>query len=1186
MVPCIREFIHPFRDSYTNTHIKNLLARTISAFSTQIFEMILPFCFVWIMLALKNSLAVQKPSSTSKGSRSSTNSTMYQQETPSTRGIQIPEVIPDDLRAIIPFSYYDYVTVLQARRTCRKRNDNRYEITGLYNFGRNWQVPFMKCDPRKCRYNNQDAVPFCEYSFLAVAPSTTDDIGGRTRAEQFQQYMYQIWPVLQPTSSSSSSSSSTVTDGTSSNYTLPFNFDFVQIFENERAIEEYITRDDYGMTMNTPKMSMGIVFTGNSSTDYRYTIRQNSTNLNTPASKIEGKPVSITTPPTNRLFNDYARTDVETCARHPTDAKFGWMDDSCTGLYFYNGVIATQRLVGDFILYVTGAAQTGYSVSDGGVSFVQFPQKTLVVSGFFTTVKDTAPLLILLGLLFPVASMIGYIVQEKQLRQKELMKMMSVTESDIEWSWFITFASFNIVSAMCAAVLSSVLYAHSETFLLCVFWILTLLATTTYCMAIATITSKTSRAVLIGLLVFFSGVFFTLVADYENGHPQVLGLLCLHPATAFAYGIKILGNLEDLNIGLVQDTLHYSGGRSGLSMMKLITYLSIDVVLWGVLSWYLNRIITPDFGQALPFWFPFNMKYWIPNRCKINDRDGAKLHSSASTRDYSDSSIPSEPVSETLKDQARLGKCIEIESLKKNYGDTAAVNGLTLSMYCGQITALLGHNGAGKTTTINILTGTTAPTSGHAIVAGKNVLTEISEIRQDIGVCLQHDCLFPNLTVREHVQFFARLKGLYSKVTIEEAEQQVDQTLMDVALSEKRNTLSRKLSGGMKRKLSVAIAFCGGSKVVLLDEPTSGMDPFSRRFTWNVIRKYRRERVIVLTTHNMDEAEVLGDRIAIMGEGRLRCVGSSLFLKKNFGVGYQLTIDRGQPRTHHTLDSKSEISAVLADEGHNKFETNHETTLTRMVQDSVKEAVLLSSVGSEIIYRLPMNATPSFPLLFLQLDELVSSSTINCYGVSITTLNEVFLVASRGEIPANPTSESSTDCEDLEVYDIDQESCEAMENDVEQISQYKNESEYFFFRHVVSLMKKRELNFRRDRKAWICTTIVPSVFVFVGFFIIAFLRPDLNMEPLVLNPDDYNSGIGLDLISYNNPDSPFTCQPGICSHREGYYTDKETNESYSYCGYSVKLGITPEGFTPTNQTCTVSDSSSIMSAIESDNVTI
>lgn len=117
--------------------------------------------------------------------------------------------------------------------------------------------------------------------------------------------------------------------------------------------------------------------------------------------------------------------------------------------------------------------------------------------------------------------------------------------------------------------------------------------------------------------------------------------------------------------------------------------------------------------------------------------------------------------------------------------------------------------------------------------------------------CYQ-DCLFPLLTVQEHIQFFSRLKGLYAKYSRAEVEAKILKSIEDVALLEKRNTFSKNLSGGMKRKLSLAIAFCGESKTVLLDEPTSGMDPFSRRFTWNVIRQYRQDRCIVLTTHFMD----------------------------------------------------------------------------------------------------------------------------------------------------------------------------------------------------------------------------------------------------------------------------------------------------------------------------------------------
>lgn len=113
-----------------------------------------------------------------------------------------------------------------------------------------------------------------------------------------------------------------------------------------------------------------------------------------------------------------------------------------------------------------------------------------------------------------------------------------------------------------------------------------------------------------------------------------------------------------------------------------------------------------------------------------------------------------------------------------------------------------------------MLTGMLAPTEGYATVAGKDIRTQMTQIRQEIGICLQHDCLFPNLTVQEHLHFFARLKGLFSRCTKAEAQEKIKQSIMDVALYEKRNTLSKNLSGGMKRKLSVAIAFCGDSKTV------------------------------------------------------------------------------------------------------------------------------------------------------------------------------------------------------------------------------------------------------------------------------------------------------------------------------------------------------------------------------------
>merc|ERR1712226_475819 len=442
--------------------------------------------------------------------------------------------------------------------------------------------------------------------------------------------------------------------------------------------------------------------------------------------------------------------------------------------------------------------------------------------------------------------------------------------------------------------------------------------------------------------------------------------------------------------------------------------------------------------------------------------------------------------------------------------------------YSGQITALLGHNGAGKTTTIGMLTGALAPTSGTAIVAGKDVKSQLSEIREDIGICLQHDCLFPLLTVKEHIQFFSRVKGLYQNKSKSEAEDMIDQAMRDVALHEKRNTQSRKLSGGMKRKLSVAIAFCGGSKVVLLDEPTSGMDPFSRRFTWNVIRQYRQDRCIILTTHFMDEADILGDRIAIMAEGQLRCCGSSLFLKNHYGVGYQLTIERN----------------------HEDSDDGRKKKLKEIVTGNVEGAVLLSDVGTELSFRLPVGAASQFTPMFEGLDKEIDEGVVSTYGVSITTLDEVFLLVARGgSAEKKEAYKSSTRISGTATVEADEAEKSAR-------SRMDLEKSNLFNTHVGSMFRKRAAFFRRDKKAWCCTTILPSLFVLFGFVIFRISEGDETYGALKLSLDDFNEDIKegpRNPVIFNEANSSYTCWSGECAYTP-VIESSVTNEKYMYNG--------------------------------------
>ena len=206
---------------------------------------------------------------------------------------------------------------------------------------------------------------------------------------------------------------------------------------------------------------------------------------------------------------------------------------------------------------------------------------------------------------------------------------------------------------------------------------------------------------------------------------------------------------------------------------------------------------------------------------------------------------------------------------------------------------MLGHNGAGKTTTISTLTGLLRPTGGQAQLDDVDILEDQDYLRKHLGVCPQHNVLFDYLSVREHLQLYAAFKGVSKK----EIGKKVDKMLYEVELVENQYQLASTLSGGQKRKLSVAIALIGDAKIIMLDEPTSGMDTQTRRRFWEMVKQYKEGRIIILTTHYMDEADILGDRICIMAEGNVQCCGSSLFLKNRFGAGYNLVLAK-LPGTH------------------------------------------------------------------------------------------------------------------------------------------------------------------------------------------------------------------------------------------------------------------------------------------------
>ena len=305
----------------------------------------------------------------------------------------------------------------------------------------------------------------------------------------------------------------------------------------------------------------------------------------------------------------------------------------------------------------------------------------------------TTPVLLALGLLYSIAAMISYIVQEKELRQKELLKMMSVTELDLELSWFITFMSLNVVTSFFCTLVSSYLFTHSDPAMMWLFWLLTFLSMTLYSSALAACSSKATRGILIGLLFYFSGLFLALIFPTKHTPDTVSVILSLHPVVLFANSIILLGGLDDTTLGLTSQTLDYMYIGTETTFRQMFMGYLYCCIFWFVASWYLTRSITPEYGQAAEVWyFPFTWSYW---KSFVQRRTYKSIKESGNVVeiDDNDESPPIEPVSEALKKQRENGESIEIVNLRKNFGDKLAVNGLNMSMYSGQITALLGHNG-------------------------------------------------------------------------------------------------------------------------------------------------------------------------------------------------------------------------------------------------------------------------------------------------------------------------------------------------------------------------------------------------------------------------------------------------------------------------------------------------------------
>lgn len=347
-------------------------------------------------------------------------------------------------------------------------------------------------------------------------------------------------------------------------------------------------------------------------------------------------------------------------------------------------------------------------------------------------------------------------------------------------------------------------------------------------------------------------------------------LVSLSSNSAVAIALQLIIKFEGTGAGLQwRNILSTVTPGDNFTVGHTLLMMILDSCLYFGVTLYFERVLPTGSSVPEKWYFPIERFFW--KQYKVIDIE-------LDEHDFTG-------VGNVEQDLRQKVPGITLKNLRKVYPDgKTAVVGLSLQMYQDQITVLLGHNGAGKSTVMSMLTGLLEPTSGSAIVNGFNIRTDMKRIQQSFGLCPQYNILFEDLTVKEHIYFYASLKG----ITRSQIEAEVNKYVTKIELTDKLNEPSKNLSGGQKRKLLVVLSLVGDSKVVLLDEPSSALDPSARRALWELLCEEKYGRTILLTTHFMEEAEVLGDRIAILNEGNLECVGSSFYLKKQYATGYRL----------------------------------------------------------------------------------------------------------------------------------------------------------------------------------------------------------------------------------------------------------------------------------------------------------
>jgi len=587
---------------------------------------------------------------------------------------------------------------------------------------------------------------------------------------------------------------------------------------------------------------------------------------------------------------------------------------------------------------------------------------------------STTALLIAIGFAFIPASWVSTVVRERETKVKHQMLISGVSTSAY---WLATYAwdVVNFVVPACMALIipaiydiSSLLNGNNGAYFLAI--LMYGLSVPIFTYALSILWDKHIAAQNVMLLVYiFSGAILLIVSIVLDIVPSTQST---NKVLKFFY--RLLPNFcfgEAVAGMIVRETSVV--GVKGLWDMDItgwpLLFLFFDMIIYGTI------LVITEYVLVVPELLNFFVRKPTVVDKPFEDDPDVVAEKNRMTS------------GEGNNDIIRINGLRKVYAAQQGQPPKVAVRDLWFGVAEGECFGFLGINGAGKTTTLQMLTADVLPTSGNAFLAGHSILTEQRLVRRKMGYCPQFDALVDLMTGREHLELFSRIKGMVEADIPFFVEQMVQQ----LGLGEYADKPCGGYSGGNKRKLCVGIALIGNPSIVFLDEPSTGMDPKSRRFMWRIIASTMKGRSVVLTTHSMDESEALCSRIGIMVGGRLRCIGSAQHLKYRYGNGYQIDVNTGVHRTNAITDALHQQFAGV------RIIEKHPHSIKFQIPHGANHRVLLSD-------------------LFQWVEDHREALNVVEYSISETTLEQIFIQFAKQQEEETGNVAGITDAEEASPH--------------------------------------------------------------------------------------------------------------------------------------------------------------------------